>query len=424
MVSSTGASFSGGKISFGGLASGLDTTSIIDALTSIEARPIVLAQQKLTKEQSRQSTLSTLSSSLASLAATAAALKDASVVGAKTATTNQVSTATQKFAVSASSTASIGTFTVDVLSLATSTKMQSTGALGQAVSQAVALADAGFTTAVTEGTFTVNGVSITIDEDTVLSDGADLTGANTILAKINDAGVGVTASVVNDTDGRANLLQLTSGSTIQLGAGGDTSNFLVAANLLQSPGTTTRTSTRSMAGVSTGVALEDARLSTALSTTAGAFTVNGVSIEWDSTSDSLANVVSRINSAGAGVTASFDVLTDRLVLTSNTTGSSAITLTDDSGNFLAATGVLAATPTLGQNASYKINGGDTQYASSNTVTDAVSGITLSLTDTEGSNTDLAREFTNVVMAQRGFQASSKVISTADEILQDLVNLKR
>ena len=32
--------------------------------------------------------------------------------------------------------------------------------------------------------------------------------------------------------------------------------------------------------------------------------------------------------------------------------------------------------------------------------------------------------TNVVMAQRGFQASSKVISTADEILQDLVNLKR
>lgn len=43
---------------------------------------------------------------------------------------------------------------------------------------------------------------------------------------------------------------------------------------------------------------------------------------------------------------------------------------------------------------------------------------------EGSNTDLAREFTNVVIAQRGFQASSKVISTADEMLQDLVNLKR
>ena len=37
---------------------------------------------------------------------------------------------------------------------------------------------------------------------------------------------------------------------------------------------------------------------------------------------------------------------------------------------------------------------------------------------------LAREFTNVVIAQRGFQASSRVISSADEMLQDLVNLKR
>lgn len=43
---------------------------------------------------------------------------------------------------------------------------------------------------------------------------------------------------------------------------------------------------------------------------------------------------------------------------------------------------------------------------------------------EGSNTDLAREFTNVVMAQRGFQASSRIISTADEMLEDLVNLAR
>lgn len=43
---------------------------------------------------------------------------------------------------------------------------------------------------------------------------------------------------------------------------------------------------------------------------------------------------------------------------------------------------------------------------------------------EGSATDLAREFTNVVIAQRGFQASSRLIATADEMLQDLVNLNR
>jgi flagellar hook protein FlgE len=43
---------------------------------------------------------------------------------------------------------------------------------------------------------------------------------------------------------------------------------------------------------------------------------------------------------------------------------------------------------------------------------------------EMSNVDLASEFTNMITAQRGFQANSRVISTSDELLQDLVNLKR
>jgi flagellar hook protein FlgE len=43
---------------------------------------------------------------------------------------------------------------------------------------------------------------------------------------------------------------------------------------------------------------------------------------------------------------------------------------------------------------------------------------------EMSNVDLAQEFTNLIVAERGFQANSKVISTSDEMLQDLVNLKR
>ena len=43
---------------------------------------------------------------------------------------------------------------------------------------------------------------------------------------------------------------------------------------------------------------------------------------------------------------------------------------------------------------------------------------------EGSNVDLAQQFTNMIMAERGFQANSRVITTSDEILQDLVNIKR
>jgi flagellar hook protein FlgE len=43
---------------------------------------------------------------------------------------------------------------------------------------------------------------------------------------------------------------------------------------------------------------------------------------------------------------------------------------------------------------------------------------------EMSNVDLASEFTDMIAAQRGFQANSRVISTADEMLNDLVNIKR
>ncbi len=43
---------------------------------------------------------------------------------------------------------------------------------------------------------------------------------------------------------------------------------------------------------------------------------------------------------------------------------------------------------------------------------------------EMSNVDLAQEFTNMIIAQRGFQANSRIITASDEILADLVNMKR
>lgn len=43
---------------------------------------------------------------------------------------------------------------------------------------------------------------------------------------------------------------------------------------------------------------------------------------------------------------------------------------------------------------------------------------------EMSNVDLTSEFTEMIVAQRGFQANSRIITTSDEILQEVVNLKR
>ncbi|MFC6331162.1 flagellar basal body rod protein FlgG [Paenibacillus septentrionalis] len=43
---------------------------------------------------------------------------------------------------------------------------------------------------------------------------------------------------------------------------------------------------------------------------------------------------------------------------------------------------------------------------------------------EMSNVDLTSEFTEMIVAQRGFQANSRIITTSDEVLQEVVNLKR
>jgi len=43
---------------------------------------------------------------------------------------------------------------------------------------------------------------------------------------------------------------------------------------------------------------------------------------------------------------------------------------------------------------------------------------------EMSNVDLSKEFTDMIITQRGFQANSRIITTSDEMLQELVNLKR
>ncbi|MCU0317432.1 MAG: flagellar hook protein FlgE [Fimbriimonadaceae bacterium] len=43
---------------------------------------------------------------------------------------------------------------------------------------------------------------------------------------------------------------------------------------------------------------------------------------------------------------------------------------------------------------------------------------------EQSNVDVGNEFTDLIVTQRGFQANTKVVTTVDEMLQDLINMKR
>lgn len=74
--------------------------------------------------------------------------------------------------------------------------------------------------------------------------------------------------------------------------------------------------------------------------------------------------------------------------------------------------------------------GDSSYAQTansgdfRTVVPGEEGGSLTANTLEMSNVDLSTEFTNMIVYQRGFQANSRIITTADEMLQELVSLKR
>ncbi len=75
--------------------------------------------------------------------------------------------------------------------------------------------------------------------------------------------------------------------------------------------------------------------------------------------------------------------------------------------------------------------GDNQYAVSPNSGQAVIGFagegsqsSITAGALEMSNVDLAQEFTNLITTQRGFQSNARVISTSDEMLQEVVTLKR
>ncbi len=372
-------------VSLSGIVSGIDTRSIVDQIIAARSQPIIKLENRVKQETARKDAITSLRGTIANLLSKAQALTSASGLNARMALASTSATGNKAVvSVSVNSSAATGTFQVSVEKLATATTLASQGAIGTPVTQNVALSTAGFGVTVTTGTFTINGVSITIDASTVLSDGVNNGASNSILGKINNAGAGVTASIINDGSGNPNLLQLTSGASITLGSGGDTSNFLAAAHLLESPGATTRTSTQGLGQTQATVNLLSGRLATAFTQNSGTFRINGVDITYDAANESLTKVLDRINASGAGVTASYDPFTDRTTLTAKSTGSGAISLSNVTGNFLQVirlvdgSNAIVGTQTLGQTAEYKINSGATRYSSSNTVTDALPGVTMTL----------------------------------------------
>jgi flagellar hook-associated protein 2 len=209
----------------GGLASGLDTKSIISQLMSLEERPLSLVQGRQTAHTSKMAAIQAIKDQISSLQSAVKSLADRTKINAKVATTDTAFGSPSVVNASATADAINGTFKVTVSQLATSTRVASGSPIGTVIDANATLASAGFRFSNIQGLFRLNGQSITVDGTTTL---------NSLMTSINGSGAGVTASLVADADGRAdNRVQLISapGQTINLGSLSDTANTLRMLNL-------------------------------------------------------------------------------------------------------------------------------------------------------------------------------------------------
>lgn len=352
-----------------GLASGFDWRSLVDQLEEVERAP----QQRLLVEQyqiEQQSTsYGSLKTDLSVLQNRVEILADPELYSRRftsvdSAGDDEVGTAT------AANGSAIGSYTFDISQLASASVRQGVTNIGAAINptndvSALVLADAGFSRVITAGKFSVNGESVSISTSDSLQD---------VFDKISTATSG---AVTGSYDSTTDRVTLSGAGEIVLGSSTDTSNFLTGVGL-HNNGSSTVTSAASLGGVKTHAALSSGNFENAVSDGGGGvgeFKINGVSIAFDTSSDSLKNVIDRINVSSAGVTASYDPVNDRLSLTNTVAGDLGVGLEDVTGNFLSVTGLTGGSLSRGKNLEYTVNGGSPLVSNSNTITESSSGIT-------------------------------------------------
>ena len=82
----------------------------------------------------------------------------------------------------------------------------------------------------------------------------------------------------------------------------------------------------------------------------------------------------RINASSAGVIATYDSTNDRLQLINKSTGDLGVSMSDETGNFLAASGLSSGTLSRGNNMQFSINGGGTLTSFGNTADESLTGV--------------------------------------------------
>ena len=343
------------ELNVAGLASGFDWKTMVDQLADIER-----GQQRVLR--SEQSTYNIKKSLLNSIGSKLEKLEDKAEALAKTTLydTRTVNSSETHMTASASAGTASGDYKFDIYQMATSAKQVGTSDIGKKITAGNSLSTAGFSVALSAGTFTVGGTQITIATTDTVTD---------VINRITTNVSNVTASYDSGTD---KISITTTSGTLVLGSATDTSNFLQATHLTNN-GTSTISSTHKLGGINLQHTANAAAFQTSGTSASGSFTINGVTISYAAT-DSVADILSKINSSSASVFASYDAVNDRFKLTNKTDGDLGMTLADVSGGFLANSGLLGGTLDRGKNLIYRLNGGDAVINQGNSIKETSTGI--------------------------------------------------
>lgn len=389
-MASTSTTSTGG-LSLSGLASGINWTSIVDEMLTIEAAPETQMQTEENTDNQKNSGLQNIGTQLTTLSGDLKNLSNPTFFGSRTTSLSNPSIGSA----TAATGTPLGNYSLTVSKLASdSVQLGQTNISAPLNSSnnvsSLVLSSAGFATPVTAGTFTVNGQSISI------------TTGETLQAVFNQISTATGGAVTGTYSSTTDEITLSSGSPIVLGSDTDTSNFLQAAELYNN-GTGTVTSASTLGGINLNDDLNSANFKTTVTDGGsgnGEFMINGVAIKFNASTDTVNDVLQAINNSSAGVTATYNSLDNQFELTNDTTGDVGISLQDVTGNFLAASGLLGGTLQQGSNLKYSINNGSTMQSQSNTVNLTGSGISgLSFTaQGEGTTTVSVQSDTSTISA--------------------------
>jgi len=372
-------------MSISGLASGFDWKSVVDQLTAVERTPQTKVRTEQTTLASRRSALGQIATQLTDLQTKATALGDSSLYNRRSVSSSDTTIAS----VSTADGAVTGSYSINVTTLATpSSWLGATSGIisplhtadisASAAQAGPVLSAAGWGATLTAGTVTigVQNSSGTVTNATVTVATTDT--LKEVLVKL-DTAIGSTGGATYSSANDQVTITRPNGTNLILGSASDTYNLLSCLKLFTPASDANAVSDSKLGSIKLSASLSSQPLVTPLTygttATTGAFSINGVSISYSSSS-TLASVLNGINDSAAGVQASFDSGLNRIVLKNKEAGNRGVVLAQSgSSNFLTAFGLTGGTLSSGTDLVYSINGGATAKARSNTIKDADSGLT-------------------------------------------------